>query len=97
MGLSDDWEQVEIFVVFVFAALAKTDGFPGLNELDPLDPFDHLVAKLVLDPEPQRSPVFSVRGFPFISEASRHSALNTYARVTKFRLDLALQPADAES
>jgi hypothetical protein len=38
--------------------LAKTDGFLGLNELDPLDPFDHLVAKLVLDPEPQRSPIY---------------------------------------
>src|ERR1041384_2158434 len=39
-------QQVEIFVIFVFAAFSFTEQLLRFDKLDPLDPFDHLVAKL---------------------------------------------------
>jgi hypothetical protein len=54
---SDIRKQIEILVIFVLAALAFADQFLGLDELDAFDPYDHLVAKLILNAQPERSPV----------------------------------------
>jgi len=45
-------QQVEIFIVLVFAAFSFAKHLLRLDELDTLDPFDHLVAKLVLYAQP---------------------------------------------
>jgi hypothetical protein len=50
-------EQIEVFIVFVLATLAATDGLLRFDEFNPLDPLHHFVAKLVLDPQPQWSSV----------------------------------------
>jgi hypothetical protein len=45
-------QQVEILIVFVFAAFSFAKGFLRCDEFYPLDPFDHLVAKLVFHSQP---------------------------------------------
>jgi serine/threonine protein kinase len=51
---SDVRQQVEILIVFVLAAFSFAKHLFRLDELDTLDPFDHLVAKLILHSQPQR-------------------------------------------
>ena len=50
---SDVGQQVEIFVVFVLATFSFAKHLFRLDELNTLDPFDHLVAKLILHSQPQ--------------------------------------------
>jgi hypothetical protein len=50
-------KQIEVFVIFVFAALAEADGLLRFDEFDALDPLDHFVAKLVFNPQPQWSSI----------------------------------------
>ena len=77
---SDVRKQIEVLVVFVLAALAFADRLLGLDELDAFDPFDHLVAKLILDAQPQRRPVdLRSAGSSFISKARMHSGLSTFS------------------
>ena len=57
-------QQVEIFVVFVFAAFSFAKHLFRLDELDTLDPFDHLVAKLVLDSQPQGRSIYLRKPLP---------------------------------
>ena len=45
---SDIGQQVEIFVILVFAAFSFAKHLLRFDELDTLDPFNHLVAQLVL-------------------------------------------------
>ena len=78
---SDVREQIEVFIVFVLAALAEADGLLRLDEFDSLDPLDHLVAKLIFDAQPQWRSIDLGQGSPFISVASRHSALSTFSRL----------------
>jgi hypothetical protein len=51
-------EQIEVFVVFVLATLAETDGLLRFDEFDPLDPFDHFCCQVGFQPaaavEPRR-------------------------------------------
>ncbi len=56
-GHLDVRKQIEVFVIFVFAALAEPDGLLRFDEFDPLDPLDHFVAKLVFNPQPQWSSI----------------------------------------
>jgi len=51
---SDIGQQVEVFVVLVLTTFPVAQQLLRFDELDTLDPFDHLVAKLVLDSQPQR-------------------------------------------
>src|SRR5262249_40294911 len=51
------WNEVVVFVVLILAAEAQTDGLLVDHELDRLDPLDHLVTQLILDPKPERSAV----------------------------------------
>src|SRR5262249_17937548 len=50
-------DQVEVFIILVLAAVALAHVLDPGDELDRLDPLDHLVAELVLDPQAQGSPV----------------------------------------
>src|SRR5665213_2274924 len=52
---SDVRQKIEVFIVFVRSSLALAKFFFGFDELDPLNPLDHLVSQLVFDPQPQRS------------------------------------------
>ena len=54
---SDVRQQIEVLVVFVLAAFSFADRLLRFDELDALDPLDHLVAKLVFDAQPQRRSV----------------------------------------
>ena len=56
-GNSYVWNKVVVFVVLILAAEAQTDGLLVDHELDGLDPLDHLVTQLILDPKPERSAV----------------------------------------
>src|SRR5581483_9758877 len=47
----------EVLVILGVTTLALLDQVNVFNELDRLDPLDHLEAELVLDPKPQRRPV----------------------------------------
>ena len=58
---SDVGQQVEIFVVLVFAALAFAKPFLRLDKLNTLDPFDHLVAKLVLHSQSQGRSIYLLK------------------------------------
>src|SRR6516165_4278298 len=49
--------EVVVFVVLILAAEAQTDGPLADHELDGLDPLDHLVTQLILDPKPERGAV----------------------------------------
>src|SRR5262245_27739006 len=51
------WNEVVVVVVLILAAVALADGFLADHELDGLDPLDHLVTELILDPKPERSAV----------------------------------------
>src|SRR5262249_34266068 len=51
------WNEVVVFVILVLAAEALTDGFLVDRKLDGLDPLDHLVTQLILDPESERGAV----------------------------------------
>src|SRR6516225_3794380 len=51
------WDEVVVFVILILAAVAQTDGLLVDHELDGLDPLDHLVTQLILDPEPERGAV----------------------------------------
>jgi hypothetical protein len=42
-------QQIKVLVVFVFAALALSEQFLGLDKFNPLNPLDHFVTKLVFD------------------------------------------------
>ena len=46
---SDVRQQIEVFVIFILAAFSRAEQLFRLDELNPFDPLDHLVAKLVLD------------------------------------------------
>jgi hypothetical protein len=46
---SDIWEQVEVLIVFILAALTEAHGLLRLDEFNPLNPLHHLVAKLIFD------------------------------------------------
>src|SRR5689334_5884506 len=50
-------QEIEVFVVLVLAAFAFSQQLLGGDELDALDPFDHFVAELVFDAEPERRAV----------------------------------------
>ena len=50
---SDVREQIEVFIVFVLAALSEADGLFRFDEFDSLNPLDHLVAKLIFNAQPQ--------------------------------------------
>src|SRR5262249_58751749 len=50
-------DQIVVFVVLVLAAVALSNVRDAGHEFDRLDPLHHLVAELVLDPEPQRGAV----------------------------------------
>src|SRR6185437_392640 len=54
---SDVGQQVEIFIVLIFATFSFAKRFFGFDEFDALDPFDHLIAKLIFDAQPQRRAV----------------------------------------
>src|ERR1700693_5328717 len=56
------WVVVEHVVLP--APLATADPAEVVDELNPVDPLGHLVAELVLDPEPQGSPVRDCQGLP---------------------------------
>src|ERR1035437_8971394 len=58
---SDTSLLAEVLVVLGVAAFALVDRPHTLDELDRLDPFDHLEAELILDPKPQRRPVQMVQ------------------------------------
>src|SRR5579872_1804741 len=58
---SDVCQLAEVFVVLVVAALPLVDRLRTFNELDGLYPLDHLEAKLVFDPQPQRRTVQAVQ------------------------------------
>src|SRR5215831_6062400 len=51
------WNEVVVFVVLILAAEALTDGLLVDHKLDGLDPLDHLVTQLILDPKPERGAV----------------------------------------
>src|SRR5262249_8654696 len=51
------WNEVVVFVILILAAIALADGLLVDHELDGLDPLDHLVTQLILDPESERSAV----------------------------------------
>ncbi|MCU1330096.1 MAG: hypothetical protein JWN34_5466 [Bryobacterales bacterium] len=40
-------QQIEVFIIFVPATLTQADVLLRLDEFGSLDPFDHLVAKLI--------------------------------------------------
>lgn len=50
-------EQIEVFVILVFTALAEADGLLRFDEFNPLDPLHHFVTKLVFNPQPQWSAI----------------------------------------
>ena len=54
---SDIGEQIEVFIVFVLAALSEADSLLRLDEFNSLNPLDHLVTKLVLNAQPQRGAI----------------------------------------
>src|SRR6516225_3204751 len=51
------WNEVVVFVVLILATEALTDGLLVDHKLDGLDPLDHLVTQLILDPESERGAV----------------------------------------
>src|SRR6516165_785663 len=51
------WNEVIVFVILILAAEAQTDRLLVDHKLDGLDPLDHLVTQLILDPKPERSAV----------------------------------------
>src|SRR5437868_15423556 len=52
------WQKIEVFVIFVLSALSFAQLLFRLHKLNALDPLDHLVAKLILDAQPQRSAIY---------------------------------------
>src|SRR6185437_245917 len=54
---SDVRQLVEVLIIFVRPPLAFAYLLLGFNELYSFNPFDHLIAKLVLNPQPERSAV----------------------------------------
>src|SRR5215469_12012535 len=51
------WNEVVVFVILILATEALTDRLLVDHELDGLDPLDHLVTQLILDPESERGAV----------------------------------------
>lgn len=49
---SDVWEQIEVLVVFIRSTFAFADLLFGFNELNPFNPFNHLVPQLILHAQP---------------------------------------------
>ena len=63
-------QQVEVFIVLIFAAKSLADVLVGIEELDLANPFYHLVAQLIFDPQPQRRALAQALGRgPSVSRA----------------------------
>jgi hypothetical protein len=48
----DIGQKIKVFVVFVRSAFSLTQLLLGLDEFDPFDPLNHLIAELILDSQP---------------------------------------------
>src|SRR5437660_3194342 len=51
-------QYIEVFVIFVFSSLAEPDLLFRFDEFDAFDPLDHLVSKLILNPQPKRRSIY---------------------------------------
>ena len=54
---SDVRQKIEVFVILVLSAFSLAQVLLRLDKFNALDPLDHLVAKLILNAQPQRSAI----------------------------------------